>query len=261
MTTNPTAAVTREERERKAWNDDRVFERCDAWVHRVIHVLEGANTLEGEERFTRMIAAGARGASILDVGCGVGGVTVDLLRHEPAHILAIDISSEMIDVARASTSDERLEFRVQSTSEPLAERFDLVTGRAILHHIDFRELLARLYRDNLRPGGRMLFMEPMWHPLAAAFHRLVRSAHSPDERLVARADVAWLHAQFPQVELYGINLLSFPAGVLSSLLFSSADNRLMRAAGRLDGWMLERSASLVTYSRQAIIAIDKPKRP
>jgi 2-polyprenyl-3-methyl-5-hydroxy-6-metoxy-1,4-benzoquinol methylase len=256
-----TSATLREQREQKAWNEDRVWERCNAWTSRVIHVLRGPNTRRGEERCEAIIAAAAHDARVLDVGCGRGESTLELLRYGPAHVLGIDISSEMIAVARdGAESVDRVDFRVQSVQAPLAERFDLIVGRAILHHIDFRELLPRAYEHNLLPGGHMVFVEPMSHPLAIAFHKLVRSAHTPDERPLGRSDVAWLHDEFPEVRLHGINLLSFPAGVVSTFLFTSAENCLMRASDALDRRLLAIAPWLSTYARQAIIVIDKPIR-
>jgi 2-polyprenyl-3-methyl-5-hydroxy-6-metoxy-1,4-benzoquinol methylase len=260
MSMRPAGVTTRDAHEQKAWDEDEVFERCDAWVKRVIHVLESPNTQHGERVFEEMIAAVAPGARVLDVGCGSGEGANTLLAHQPAQITSIDISERMIATARAHVSDQRVEFRVQSTTQPLTERFDLITGRAILHHIDFREFISRTYRDNLLPGGRLLFMEPMGHPFAVAFHRLVRSAHSPDERVLRRSDIAWLKREFPNVSIHGINLLSFPAGILSSFLFRYADNRLMRGADRLDRGALELAPWLSAYSRQAAIVIDKPPR-
>jgi 2-polyprenyl-3-methyl-5-hydroxy-6-metoxy-1,4-benzoquinol methylase len=257
--TDSQATAVREAREQRAWDDDGVWERCTAWSVRVVHVLEGANTRWGERRFEQLIAAAAPGARILDVGCGQGYGTDRLLEQRPLRVLGIDLSREMIATARERLGgDERVEFRRQSTEEPLPERFDLIVGRAILHHVDFREFLARAYRDNLRAGGRMLFMEPMGHPFGVAFHRLVRSAHSPDERPLRRADVSWMRREFPRVGLEGINLLSFPAGIVSTFVFGSAENALMRGADRLDRGALERAPWLAAYARQAIIVIDKP---
>lgn len=256
-----TSPSLREQREQKAWNEDRVWERCNAWTSRVIHVLKGPNTRRGEQRCDKIIAAAARDARVLDVGCGRGESTLQLLGYEPAYVLGIDISHEMIAVARDSAEgSDSVDFRVQSVQAPLDERFDLIVGRAILHHVDFRELLPRAYEHNLLPGGRMVFVEPMSHPLTIAFHRLVRSAHTPDERPLGRSDVAWLRREFPSVELHGINLLSFPAGILSTFLCASPDNRLMGLADMLDRRLLAIAPWLSTYSRQAIIVICKPSR-
>jgi 2-polyprenyl-3-methyl-5-hydroxy-6-metoxy-1,4-benzoquinol methylase len=259
MPTRPINEAARGERERRAYDEDGVFERSTAWMQRVIHVFEGPNTRRGEALFSAAAGEAARGARVLDVGCGRGTSTFGLLVHKPSYVLGIDVSSREIELARhAATGMDSVEFRLQSAHQPIADRFDLIIGRSVLHHIDFREFLRRAFDDNLRPGGRMIFMEPMSHPLAVAFHRLVRSAHTPDERPLGRADVAWLRRQFPAVVVYGINLLSFPAGIVSTFSCRSADNRLMRAADEADRRMLGAVPWLAAHARQGIIVIDKP---
>jgi SAM-dependent methyltransferase len=254
-----TNEAARGERERRAYDEDGVFESSAAWMQRVIHVFEGPNTRRGEALFTAALAEAARGVRVLDVGCGRGASTLGLLEAKPSYVLGIDVSTREIALAReAAKGLDRVDFRLQSAHEPIADRFDLIVGRSILHHIDFREFLRRAFDDNLLAGGRMIFMEPMGHPLVLAFHRLVRSAHTPDERPLRRADVAWLRRQFPKVTVYGINLLSFPAGIVSTFCCFSADNRLMRAADRADRRMLRAAPWLAAHARQAIIVIDKP---
>jgi hypothetical protein len=103
----------------------------------------------------------------------------------------------------------------------------------------------------------MVFMEPMSHPMTIAFHRLVRSAHTPGEYPLNLSDVHWLEQAFPRCAVHPINFLSFPAGVLSSYLFRSPDNALTRATDAIDR-RLERREWLRGYARQAIIVIEKP---
>src|SRR5690606_25692027 len=107
---------------------------------------------------------------------------------------------------------------------------DLVFGRSVLHHIDFREFLERIWRDNLEPGGRIVFMEPLSHPMTLGFHKIVRSAHTPDERPISPRDLAWMAEHLPGLQVVPINLVSFPAGVVSTFVFGSADNPLTRAS-------------------------------
>jgi hypothetical protein len=85
----------------------------------------------------------------------------------------------------------------------------------------------------------------------------VRSAHTPDEWPITPADAAWLRRRF-DARIIPINLLSFPAGVVSSLVLSSPENRLMRMADALDR-RLERNGRLSARGRQGIIVIDRPR--
>jgi SAM-dependent methyltransferase len=151
-----------------------------------------------------------------------------------------------------------MEFRLVDAHEPIEGVFDLVFGRSVLHHIDFRAFLARTYEENLAPGGRMAFMEPLAHPMTLAFHRFVPSAHTPDERPLRPADLRWMHERFPRTRVVAINLLSFPAGALSSLVSKDPANAFMRAADRADR-ALERRERLVPFYRQGFLVVDKPR--
>jgi len=244
-------------RERLVYDEGGVDDRSRAWHARARHVLEGPNTLRGEAAWSALIhEAVGHGGRVLDVGCGTGNTALRALSCGATYVLGVDISERQLAGAWDKQLPGTLEFRVADVQEPLGEEpFDLVLGRSVLHHIDFRKFLDRVARTNLAPGGRMLWMEPLAHPLSLAFHRLVPSAHTPDEYPLLPSDLAWIREQFPETKIVPINWLSFPAGVLSSFVFSTADNWLMRAADRGDEAML-RLPQVVPYARQGIIAIS-----
>lgn len=244
-------------RDQLAYDEDEVDRKNQAWMLRVMHVFEGANTLAGEKLFRDLTLDYAAGRRVLEIGCGTGEFTQIMLDSGAASVLAVDVSERLLATASCRVVDERVGFCRHDVQQPLDGHFDLIYGRSILHHIEFREFLSRAYRDNLEPGGRMAFMEPMSHPMTLAFHLLVRSAHTPDERPIYPRDLEWMQRAFPNVRCYPINLVSFPAGVVSSLLLRSADNQLMRLADRLDRTLASRAA-FRALGRQGIIVIDKP---
>jgi SAM-dependent methyltransferase len=251
-------AAERARREAAAYDEDQVWERNHAWNLRVPHILAGPNTVRGEELARALMAeALAGGGRALDVGCGDGHSSAAVLELGGSYVLGIDVAPSMIEKARQIEQPGRMEFRLVGAHEPIEGEFDLVFGRSVLHHIDFRAFLERTYADNLAPGGRMAFMEPLAHPMTLAFHRLVRSAHTPDERPLRPADLRWLRERFPLSRVVPVNLVSFPAGALSSLVFSDADNALMRAADRADR-ALERPR-LIPFYRQGLLVVDKPR--
>lgn len=109
------------------------------------------------------------GESILDVGCGTGGVTI------PAKIrvgtkgsaTGIDPAPEMIAVARrkAQRAGIEIDFRVgviESLPFP-DETFDVVTASMMMHHLPQHlqvQGLAEIWRV-LIPGGRILIADMM----------------------------------------------------------------------------------------------------
>lgn len=85
---------------------------------------------------------GVRGRAILDAGCGQGDLTLHLL-EQGAHVTALDVSPEMVDVVRRrakrlpADAGELRTVAAPLENSPLPEAaFDLVLGRFILHHID-----------------------------------------------------------------------------------------------------------------------------
>ena len=106
-----------------------------------------------------------RGKDVLDLGCGSGENTL-LLAHRKAKVIALDISPDLIHVAKRRMSINAVfndvEFLTASAHDlPLPnESVDVVFGIAILHHLDMAIISAQVMRV-LRPGGRAIFQEPM----------------------------------------------------------------------------------------------------
>ena len=96
----------------------------------------------------------------LEIGCGAGAFS-HALAARAERVLALDVSPEMIRVARAREPRRaNIEFRLADASDwPFPfERFDCIASIATLHHLDSRALLPRM-RDALRPGGVLLVLD------------------------------------------------------------------------------------------------------
>jgi len=252
------AAASRAERERVAYDEQGVFEASNAWHVRFRHVFESPNTLRNERLFEQRLRARVGGARVLDIGCGDGESSERLLGLGAACVRGIDVAETFIERAKLREQPGRLEFASQDVGQPLAGRFDVIFGRAILHHLDWREVLARLHADNLAPGGMMIFMEPLGgNLLTRLFHGLARKAHTLDERPFESDDLRWLRRSFESLEILPINYVSFPAGLVSSYLFRRADNAMMRLCDRVDTWLARHAAFLMPRFRQAIFVIGK----
>jgi SAM-dependent methyltransferase len=105
------------------------------------------------------------GMRILDIGCG----PADILAYLPGvDYWGFDISEAYIAKAKA-TFGERGRFHCKHLErEDLARlpRFDVAIAIGLLHHLDdpvAREVIA-LARDALRPGGRLVTVDPCLDP-------------------------------------------------------------------------------------------------
>lgn len=100
------------------------------------------------------------GMSVLELGCGAGYFTRELA-GSGADIVAIDVSPELLEIARANCSAPNVRYQIQNAYElsyPDAG-FDSVVGSSVLHHLETEEALREIYRV-LKPGGTIWFTEP-----------------------------------------------------------------------------------------------------
>jgi SAM-dependent methyltransferase len=106
-------------------------------------------------------------ARTLEVGCGNGTISAWLAeRIAPGgRAVAVDLDLSLVEAARPN-----LEFRQGDiVAGPIGPRdFDLVTARAVLHHVaDAQAAVANLV-ESVRPGGAILLIEPDFLPVSVA---------------------------------------------------------------------------------------------
>ena len=255
----PGVDIERSRREREAYDEYGVDEAMATWHGRFPHVFRSPNTRRAEERFDALTRAAVAGRRVLDMGCGEGASSVRLLDMGAAYVLGVDISQAAIARAQARARPGRLEFRLGDVTRDIEGDFGCIFGRSILHHIDYRGALPRLYAERVAPGGTMLFMEPQGENLLIRLYtRLVAAAHTPDERSFAKDDLRWLRDRFPAIELHPVNYLTFPVAILTSSLRLDPDNGPLRVCDRVDEWLARRAPRLRSHFRQTIVVIRKP---
>ncbi len=77
-----------------------------------------------------------------------------------AQILAVDLVPELIERARARLITGQVRFEAMPFEACGADGpFDAIVGSSILHHLEIRPALRRIYQL-LAPGGRLAFAEP-----------------------------------------------------------------------------------------------------
>jgi SAM-dependent methyltransferase len=107
------------------------------------------------------------GARTLEVGCGNGSISAWLAdRVAPAgRAVALDL-----DLSLIAERAPGLELRAGSIlTGPVDPRdFDLVTTRAVLHHLADAELAIANLVSSLAPGGAILLIEPDFLPVSVA---------------------------------------------------------------------------------------------
>lgn len=103
------------------------------------------------------------GMSVLDVACGDGFYTRLIRKAGAAHVVGVDVSREMIELARGQEADEPLGIeylQISAEQMPTLGPFDLVSAAFLFNTApdrDTLEAMAKALAANLKPGGRLVF--------------------------------------------------------------------------------------------------------
>ena len=108
------------------------------------------------------------GSRLLDVACGSGGPTLRIVEKTGAHATGIDIHQDGVEnatrLATARGLADRARFQVCDASKPLPfhdAAFDAVLCVDAINHLAGREGVLAEWARVLRPGGRVLFADPV----------------------------------------------------------------------------------------------------
>jgi SAM-dependent methyltransferase len=147
---------------RETW-DDIARLGSDAWIGGDTHAQR-----ETDDLFGRLGSERAGGVCV-EVGCGFGRMTVELARRFD-HVIAVDVSPEMLDRAReraAAAGAANVEFRLTDGADlaVVASRSaDVAVCYLVLQHLPSRALVARYIAElgrALKPGGEALLQLPV----------------------------------------------------------------------------------------------------
>ena len=97
---------------------------------------------------------------VLELGCGTGYFTKEIIKTG-AEIIAIDISPDLINVAKDNIEASNVKYRIDNAYSMSFkdEEFDYVIGSSVLHHLQIDSAVAEIYRV-LKRGGKIAFTEP-----------------------------------------------------------------------------------------------------
>jgi SAM-dependent methyltransferase len=195
--------------------------------------------------------------TVAELCCGQGEAAT-LLGTRVGRGVGIDISPAMLEAAVRGHADSRFAFvQGDATKLPLRDGvFDCVVMSGGIHHVtDRRRLFAEVARI-LRPGGALVWREPvsdfaLWRWLRVIIYRAAPGLDAETESPLTYAGTV------PQLAEAGLHLESWrPCGFLGFCLLMNSDvlvfNRLLRflpgirtlarAAAQFDDWVTTRPA-------------------
>lgn len=173
----------------------------------------------------------------LEVGCGTGQLTTDLLARGH-RMVAVDLGANLLALARVACP--AAEF-IHSTFEEVdlgSRQFDLVTSATAFHWVDPR-IGYRKAAALLRPGGRLALLTHtlVAGPLTDALGALVKR-HAPSFRMIPVRTVEQIRAQVAQADERDIS------GLLASI-----DGWPAEAVGA-DKWFRPPEVTVVDWEQQ-----------
>lgn len=216
-----------------------------------VHPLEYAFYLLGN----------VKGKTILEYGCGDGVNTV-LLANRGANVISLDLSPELIDIAKQRLDVHGIHTGVKfivgsAHNVPLPdESVDVVFGIAILHHLDLA-LSAAEVRRLLKKHGFAIFQEPVRNSAVLRQARKLIPYESPDvspfERPLTDRELREFAADYSDYHSKGFTL---PTSALLNLLPGIRRYTAERSL-KWDSNLLNRFPSLNYYAPVKVIRMTK----
>ena len=249
--------MNRSKREKFAYDQGEVFLASDRYHKKFSHVFRCPNSMRNGKLFEELIESKISNARVLEIGCGTGWFSPKILSLGASYVCGIDISKNQIKEAKKNEIKGKLEFKTHNVEEKYEGNFDLIIGRAILHHINYKKALGNLF-CSLNPNGIMIFMEPLGsNILLRLFRFLIRSAHTHDEKPFTKDDLKWLNAHFKKFTYYPFNYFSLFFGLFSSVISRNPENNIMVLCDKIDCWIAENLKIFRPNFRAAIFVIEK----
>lgn len=213
------------------------------------------------DAYTKLLLERCRGRTVLEYGCGTGS-SAFLLARSGATVTGIDISGARIEIARREAQEQGLDnvtFRVMNAEhlEFDDDMFDVICGKAIIHHLDLAQAFTEIVRT-LRPGGSAIFAEPLGHnPLINLYRRHTPQYRTPDEHPLVQDDFRLIRRYFDRVEVQHFHFTSLAAVPLAG---SALQQRLIDKLDWLDRQIFHAAPPMRRYAWMAVMVLESPRK-
>jgi ubiquinone/menaquinone biosynthesis C-methylase UbiE len=98
-------------------------------------------------------------SAVLDIGCGSGILAFELAKYYQK-VVAIDISQEMLEIAKVKRSAPNIQYLLMDAENLiLDEKSDLITSANTFHHLQNLPATLQTIKKLLNPGGKIVLLD------------------------------------------------------------------------------------------------------
>ncbi len=141
------------------------------------------------------------GMTVIDLGCGPGAFTRAMAEMVGAEgtVIAADVQSEMLECARKRCDRHGPGSRIcwhrnSPDSLGIDRPADFVLSFHMVHEVPDQDRLLQEVFATLKPGGRYLVAEPVFHVSEPAFDRMLEAAFRAGFRIEGRPEISMSRA-------------------------------------------------------------------
>ena len=178
---------------------------------------------------------------VLEIGSTSWRKFIDFENYPPKELICINISEVELEKGRKRASNLNTSAHCNHTFQIMDAHklefpdntFDICFGQEILHHLDYEAATKEIARV-LKPGGEMIFIEPLGrNPIGKLVRWLTPTKRTDFEKPVSKKEVEIFKKYF-KIDLFYSQLFYVPAGAISKYLFKSPKNPFTYIAHKLD---------------------------
>lgn len=125
------------------------------------------------------------GMTVLDFGCGPGYFTVDMAKlvGETGRVFAADLQEGMLgklkDKIQSTEYYERITLhKCDKNKIGLTEQIDVALAFYVIHELPNQEEFFKELASIVKPGGKVLIVEPPFHVSKTAFQKMITNANN-----------------------------------------------------------------------------------
>jgi ubiquinone/menaquinone biosynthesis C-methylase UbiE len=120
------------------------------------------------------------GMTVLDLGCGPGYFSVEIAKMvgDSGKLIAADLQEGMLEKLRQKIRGTFLEKRIElhkcfETSTGITQKVDFILAFWMIHEVADHERLFSELKYILKPGGKMLIVEPGIHVTRKEYNTMI----------------------------------------------------------------------------------------